>query len=50
MENLYVQELKDHLPPECEDNLSKGDLDLHQSQESLSIIAKNLDCGYAHEV
>ena len=50
VENLYVQELKDHLPPECEDNLSKGDWDLHQSQESVSIIAKNLDCGYAHEV
>ena len=50
MKNLYVQELKDHLPPECEDNLSKGDWDLHQSQEGVSIIAKNLDCGYAHEV
>lgn len=50
VKNIYVQELKDHLPPECEDNLSKGDWDLHQSQESVSIIAKNLDCGYAHEV
>ncbi|KAL9957159.1 hypothetical protein ACROYT_G038763 [Oculina patagonica] len=37
------------LPVDCQDDLSQCNNDLNQSQASMSVIMKNLDCKYAHQ-
>lgn len=39
-----------HLPQDCQDKLSSCQSYLTQTQTSMSVITKNLDCTYAHEV
>ena len=46
--SLLPQDLK--LPQDCQDDFSQCNNDLNQSQASMSVIMKNLDCKYAHKV
>lgn len=45
---LWIQDF--NLPHECQHDLLEGKDDLKNSQTSLSVITKNLDCKYAHQV